>query len=266
VIRSFSARDMVLLNQMVRGDVEILSNFHGVGLLYKHLIGSSDTTTGTVNTHSIPAATGIPSADRIGLGLTLEVNRDSYVWTYAGCKITGMQHSFGTDQSSRVTFTFLGASETTAGSATTDSYDTLAPIRPSYTNITFDGTTKSANSVTITVENPVDEEINLGETTLNTEPDRTAVLRVTGSADIIFDSWTEYNLFANATDTSISVTSADSTYSLTYEMNKCRVTQATPHLSGRDRLRATIEWESFYNTDATENLKITVVDENATLT
>jgi len=264
-IRSFSTRQIITLNDLVKGDVEILANYDGIGVLFKHLIGSVDTTGTGPYTHTFPASTGIPSTDRIGLGLTLEFRRDgSLVWTYAGAKITGMSHSFGTDQASRMTFSFLAKGETTGSSATTPSYSTLLPMSPSHVTVKFDGTALDAANCVVTVENPVDETFLLGSTSLDKEPDRSDVMKVTASVEVLFDSFTQYAKFQNDSDVDVAIEVTNGTESLTYNLNKCRLTQATPHMSGRERLKATYEITSYYDTDATENLQIVLTNNDST--
>ncbi|RMF18884.1 MAG: hypothetical protein D6760_13545 [Deltaproteobacteria bacterium] len=264
-IRSYSTQQIVTLNDIIRGDVEILGNYDGIGLLFKHLIGSVDTTGTGPYTHTFPASTGIPSTDRIGLSLTLEMRRDgSLVWTYAGAKITGLAHSFGTDQASRMTWSFLAKSETTGSSATTPTWPTLLPMSPSQASISFDGTTLDARSVALTVENPVDETFLLGSTTLSKEPDRSDVLKVTATAEVLFDSFTQYSKFQSGADVDVQIKSDNGTESITYNLNKCRITSATPHVSGRERLVATYEITSYYDTTATENIQVVLVNNDAT--
>lgn len=264
-IRSFSTRQIITLNDLVKGDVEILANYDGIGVLFKHLIGSVDTTGTGPYTHTFPASTGIPSDDRIGLGLTLEFRRDgSLVWTYAGAKITGMSHSFGTDQASRMTFSFLAKGETTGSSATTPSYSTLLPMAPSQVTVKFDGTALDAANAVVTVENPLDETFLLGATNLAKEPDRSDVLKVTASVEVLFDSFTQYQKFQDDDDVAVEIVATNGTESLTYTMSKCRITQATPHMAGRERLKATYEITSYYNSTATENLQIELVNNDST--
>lgn len=264
-IRNLSLRDRVLLNSAIRGSVEILANYDGVGILYEQLIGSVDTTTGSVNTHTFPANAGIGSADRIGKSLTIEMRRDSsLVWTYAGCKIVSLEHTFGTDQASRMTVDFLGGSETTGTSATTASFPTLLPVSPSHVTVSFDGTSLDARSATVRIENPLDEPFLLGSTSLAKEPDRAGVLRVTGSVEVLFDDFTQYTKFDGSTDVDVQIVATNTTESITYNMNKCRLSQATPAVEGRERLSATYEFESIYDTDATENVQIVLVNNDST--
>lgn len=266
-IRGNSPQQIALLHRWAKGDVEILANYHGIGLLLKHLIGSvSSTTASSPYTHTIPnASSGIPATDRIGLGLTMQFQRDNGLFfTYAGAKITGMRHSFGTDQASRMNFSFLSKAATTGTTGATASFSTLAPMKPSQASITFDGATLSARNVTVEIQNPVDEVAILGSTTLGAEPNRSGVQKVTGSAEVLFDSLTQYAKLDGATDVAIVVTSTDATNSITYTMTKSRLTKGTPHNRGRDRLVATFTWETYYNSATTENCVIALVNGDST--
>ena len=264
-IRNYSTREIVKLTEIIKGDVEILANYDGIGILFKHLLGSVDTVTGSINTHTFPASTGIPSTDRIGLGLTLEVQRDgSLVWTYAGGKLMGLTHSFGLDQSSRMTLSMMGKSETTASSGTTASYSTLLPLKPPHITVNLDASALSASSCTLTVENPLDEPFLLGSTGLGAEPDRSVVLKVSASIDLLFDDFTEYDKFSAESDVDIQIVADNGTESLTYNLDKCRILSATPAVSGRERLTSTLDVEAFYNSDATENLQIVLANNDAT--
>lgn len=269
-IRAFSTLAVTENNRLVRGDVEMLANYDEIGLLFKHLIGSVLTTAGSPNSHTFPHdTTGIPSTDRIGLGLTLEFQRDgALVWTYPGAKITGLTHTFSTDQASRMSLSFLAgqAAESTSGSPTSPSFPTFLPMLPKEVNVTFGGVAIPATSVTLTVANPLDEPFILGQTTFGREPDRSDVLKVTLTVDALFDNFTDlYSKFpAGSTDLDVSVQAAETTSSLTYNLDKCRILKATPHAAGRERLKATYELEAFFNSAVTENLQIVLLNNDAT--
>lgn len=269
VIRQFSPVDLVLLGQAVRGDTEILAMYDGIGILFEHLIGSVDSSTGTPSsgftTHTIPASTGIPSADRIGKMFTSEYRRDgSLNWRYAGIKIVSVSHSFGTDQSSRMTVGFIGLSENRTAPVSSPTFSSILPMSPTHVSFSMDGTSLPARNVTIDVENPLDEPNILGQTTFGREPDRNGLLRVTGTAEVLYENHTQAAKFDGTTVVDIAIAAVNGTYSLTYNMNKVKLTQTTPHNSGRDRLVATYEWESYYDTDATENLQVVLVNGDET--
>lgn len=268
-LRSYSTREVVLLNRDVKGDSEILANYNGIGVLYKYLIGSCDTVTGaTVNTHTFPSSAGIPSTDRIGMALTVQVRRgNALFFKYAGMKPVSLSHAFGTDQASRMTWGWLGQSAafaTTGSDTTSGSYPTLLPISPSHVTISLDGTALVARNCQITVENPVDEFFALGSVDLAAESDRNSVFKVTGSAEATFPNTTQYDKFTAGSDVDIAIVATNGTQSLTYNLDKCRLTKATPHLNNRERLIVTYEFETLYNTDATENFQVVLANSDAT--
>jgi hypothetical protein len=273
-LRSFSPIDLVPLSTLVRGDVEVLANYNGMLPVFKHLLGSGESGNSTVYgnfyNHTFPDSQGLPATDRIGLGLSLEFRRDgALAWQYPGGKISAMSHTFGTDQSSRMTLTFLAKEDGTAPgdfAISTASWSTLRPIYPSHVNIKFDGTNLLCRSVTINVENPLDETFLLGSTGLATEPDRSGVMRVTGTAEVLVNETDTYGSFDGATNIDCQVIGValnagdNGTYEWVYNMDKVKLTQATPHNTGRDRLAATYEFEAIYNSNETENFQVGIIN------
>lgn len=261
-IRAFSIQQINELTTLVRGDVEIAANYDGIALLFQHLIGSVDSTTGAVAAfdHTIPADAGIPAVDRVGLGLTMEFRRDgSLVWKYAGCKPTAMTHEMNVDASSRLSMSFLGFSETTSGSPTSPTFPTLLPLLPSAVTVTFGSNVMVARSVSITVENPLDEPLILGQTTFGLEPDRSGALKVTATMEGFFQNFTAfYNDFSAFADVDIAIGANNGTEGILYNLDRCKILQATPHMQGRDRLMATVEIESYFSTDAVPAIQIIV--------
>ena len=261
-IRAFTIQQINELNTIVRGDVEMVANYDGTALLFKHLIGSVDSTTGGVAAfdHTIPASTGIPAADRVGLGLSLEFRRDgSLVWRYAGCKITGLTHEMNADATSRLSFGFLGQTETTSASPTSASFPTLLPALPSHVTVTFGSNVMVARSVSLTVENPLDEPFILGQTTVGLEPDRSGALKITATMEGFFTNWTAfYNDFSAFNDVDIAIGASNDTEGILYNIDKAKILQATPHNEGRDRLVATVEIEGYHSTTAVPGIQIIV--------
>ena len=267
VIRSYSPVDVVMLSQVVRGDVEFLATYNSIGMLLKNLIGSVDTTTGgAVSTHTFPSSAGIPSTDRVGLGLTGEFRRDgSLIWKYAGMKATGLTLTVSPDQEAQIGMSFLGMSETTTGTPSTASFAALYPILPSHVIVTFGSTRIAARSLNLTIANPLDEPVLLGSTSLSKEPDRSGVLKVTGTMEALFENFTDfYNQFDGVSVVDIAIRASDTTHSLAVNLNKSRLIQPTPHNNARERLVATIEFESYKDTTSTENIQFILGNDDAT--
>lgn len=267
VMRAFSAPEIVELSSVVKGPLEILANFNGIGILYEHLLGhASHTGAGDPYTHTYPGTGGIPDTDRIGLSLTGEIRRDGALnWRYSGIKIVSLAQAFGVEQSSRITLGVIGKGETNPAPAV-PTYPTLEPMRPSFVSVLFDSVALKARSAQISIENPCDEPYLLGGTGLSDEPDRSGLLKVTGQTEVMFSSLTQYDKFVSGAtvDIEIAVVAPTGGHELHYNMAKCRLTQATPHASGRERLTATYVWESYYNSDDTENIQVVLINADAT--
>jgi hypothetical protein len=276
-IASISPSALVELNALVRGDVEILAGYEGFQLLLLNLFPTEtdyttdDTPESGLDTHIFG---NIEGGDRQLHSLTLEFWRGTYaaadmVFTYPGAKITSMSHSFSVDQSSRITFGFIAKTETTGTSLSgTPTLATPAPLFPKHVGFSVDGGSSvlPARSVTINIESPVDETNVLGTVGLAREPQRSGVQRVTFTAEVLFENLTEfYNLFDGSTvvDVQLDANNGLATTlerSWTYDMAKCLITQATPHMSGRDRVLATVEGESYYDSASTQNVVVTLVN------
>jgi len=101
----------------------------------------------------------------------------------------------------------------------------------------------------------------MGEIGLSAVPERAGLLTVKGTAELIFENFDQYDKWgADSTAKMEIIATGASGESLTYTMEKTRIIQATPHMSGRDRLIGPIEFESIYNDENTENLVTTLVN------
>ena len=163
-----------------------------------------------------------------------------------------------------MTIGVVAKEETTGTSATSASYDTLLPMIPKDVNVLIDGTTLSATSVEVSIENPVDEPVGLGSDELVAEPDRNGVLKVTATIEVYFSDFTEYDKFKSDTDVDVQIVADNGTESLTYNLDKARIRSFAVPVQGRERLKGTIEAQSYFNSTATENCQIVLVNNNAT--
>ena len=267
-IRSPSVRKVVQLADIVRGDVVAVGNYQDMGLLLKHLLGSVDSVTSSTTTaHTFPASTGIPATDRDGFSLTGEMLRDGNIlWTYAGLKVTGFQLQAAVDSVAQVTWSFLGKSSTaTTGSGTAQSFPTLDVMIPSEITVNVQGSAQDAKSCSISVQWPVDEPYKLGSTTLAVEPKSSDTIEVTGEVVVLFQDMTEYDLFAAYTDTDLQISITNATESLVINCDKTRITQATPHVDGRNRLEATYQFSGYFNATATPGVQFVLTNDDAAI-
>ena len=266
VFRAPSKRVIDSLFSDNKGSVEFLANLDGPeGMLLKHFYGSTTKSGAGPHVHTYPATAGIPAADRIGLGLTVEILRASGIsFRYAGCKPISWRHDMPLGDFGKISVGFIGKSEALAGPGTA-SYATLAQQKPVQYSAKFDGgSALPIQSGFVEMENPVDEPAGWGSATFVAEPDRNGDLVARASLTMYFLNTTEYAKFASQADVDLEVTVTQGSYSLVYNMNKCRILQATPHKSGRDRLLATFNLEGFYDAAATENCQVVLTNNTAT--
>ena len=264
-IRTWSSRQYETLSVSWSGDIEVIANFHDIGILLKHFFGGV-TTTGAADpwTHTFPPTTGIPAAGRDGLSLTSEVQRDATAttWRYDGGKITGFGFTAAADSLPKFSFSLMGKGEGT-GTAGTPSYETWAPMLSKHIAVTFDGTALDAQSVNLNASFPVDEPSVLGSIEFGKEPTENDVLAVSGDVTVYFEDLVQYNKFDTLADVDIQIKVTDTaSRDLEFNLNKCRLTEATPAVSGRERLMATYNFVSYYDTDATENLQIVLKNDS----
>lgn len=258
-IRTYSTRKYVTLTEWNGGDAEIIANYQDLTILFYGFYGSTDKTGTTPKTHTFPASTGlgIPRPS-----LTAEVRRDTatQTWRYAGQKVVAFGFTGAVDSVPRMTWGFKGTTEGT-GTAATASYQDFDVMLPSHITVSFDGTALDATSVNINAAFSVDDPFVLGSTTFGKEPEETDNLSVSGDVTVLFDSMTQYNKFDGATDIDVSIAITDGANSLTFNLDKTRLTAATPNVSMRERLTATYNFTSYYNTDATECLQTILVND-----
>ena len=267
-IRSNSTRVVNELSNRIEGDIVLTGNFQDIGYLLYSFIGDVDTAGAGPYNHTFPGSTG--TAGRTGVSSTVEVRRDSdtRTWRYAGCKTTGFQIAASLGQSPQLTFSFVGKSEAT-GTAATASYPDFDPMLVTDMSISFDGgsTTVDATDISLNCAWPVDNPYAIGSAAFAKEPIDNDVLAVSGSATVLFEDgeMTEYGYFDGSTDVDVQIIISDGTHSLTVNMNKTRITAAPVNLSGRERLVGTFEWQSFFDTTATENIQIVLTNDDATI-
>lgn len=277
-----------LLTEAAHGDVELLANFHKIGILYEHLFGGTPTTVnedfdggnagGAWFTHTFPPTGGIPAVDRVGKSLTLQVKRgsgttpDRKTWDYPGGKIISLGHTFSADSASRMNVGFLAKTHDVDAAPAALTVPDFQPMLPKQITVTMQGTSHAkaticARSASIEIENPVDEAFCLGTLGLSREPIRSGALKVSGSIEALYTDNDQSEAWDLGEDVEIIIevaVGAQPNYKIQYKLAKGRLTQATPHLSGRDRLAATYEFVSIYNTGATQNCLVTLTNQDAT--
>ena len=266
-IRSFSTRQIIELSKLVRGEATIQADYQTIAYLLYLLIGDVDTTGAGPYTHTFPGSTGIPVAGRIGISATLEERRDgTLAWAHAGCKLVGFGLSVGVDAAMRAAVSWVGkTTDNTISPVASPTYFDFDIIKPGDVTVKVATVAQDAKSFSLNVGFPVDEPYSLGATTFSVEPGENDVLAVAGSFEVYFVDQVEYNIFKARTDTAIQLSCTDGTHSLTMNLNKCRLTEASVPVAGRERLVATFNFTSFFDTVATENIQAVVINDQVTI-
>lgn len=266
VFRSYSKRVIDSLFSDNKGSLKWLSNLNGPeAMVLKHLLGGLTLSGVGPYTRTYPPTAGLPAVDRIGLGLTIEILRASGLcWRYAGCKIQKYRHDMPLGDFATITADVIGKSEALAGPATA-TYATLAQQKPVQYTAKFDGgSALPVRSGFVELENPTDEPSGWGSATFVVEPDRNGDLIARAEIEVYFQNTTEYAKFASQADVDVEIKVTQGANSITYNLDKCKLLQATPHKSGRERLFGRFQVESQYSSAALENCQIVLVNDNAT--
>lgn len=261
-IRGFSTRSIVKLSEFVGGDMEVIANFQDAGIMFLHFYGQDPDTSGAgPYVHVWPPSTGL--ANRTN-SLTAEVKRDTTAktWRYAGCKVTGFGHTGAVDATSKFTWSLKGKSEST-GTASTPSYLDFNVMKPSHITVEIDSTSIPARSFALNVGWPVDDPYILGQTTFGVEPIESDVLAVSLDVELLVTDteMTEYAKYDGETDVDIAITITDGTHTLVYDLDKTIISTSPVNVSGRERLKTTMSFVSYYVSDAIENLKTTLTND-----
>lgn len=266
-IRSFSTRQIIELNKLVRGDATVQADYQTISMLLYLLIGDVDTSGAGPYTHTFPGSTGIPAAGRIGISATLEERRDgTLAWAHAGCKLVGFGLSVSVDAAMRAALSWVGKStDNTITPVASPTYLDFDIIKPGDVTVKVATISQDAKSFSLNVGFPVDEPYSLGDAAFSVEPGENDVLAVAGSFEVYFVDKVEYDIFTARTDTAIQPSCTNGTESLTINLNKCRLTEVSVPVSGRERLVATFSFVSFFDTIATENFQAVVVNDVVTV-
>jgi Phage tail tube protein len=264
---------------MVGGDVEMEhADRGGMGLLWKHAIGSSATAVqiGTTTAYQqihIPGSSG-----KVGLGLTAQVGRpqtDGTVrpHTYSGVKIVGWEFSCSDNEIAKLKLTLDGWNEATGTALASASYSASAGVfsfedastftlggtastggSPSMITITT-GTsvTTLVKGVTITGTTPLaTERFGLGNAGVKKEQLDNGFPTVQIKLDAEYTSRTElYDLLKANTTTALQLdfsqgdAGGTNPFRLSFIAPACKVLEGSPQVGGPDIVQQSLTLEAF---------------------
>ena len=225
--------------------------------------------------HSQPDVTNAPTvykhrftiADVLPAALTFEVFRDTTQFTtepnksfvYTGCKISKMEFACAVNEVLKCSVAVMGQQE--ARNTRTTSNPTFS--NSSYAVFTqgvvyYNGDDKEAQNVTISLENNLAYRYKLGSA-LTREPVPDTKLMATGSFEMEFQSWNEYDDFVNTTERALVVTftgpaiAGGQTYKIEFTMSQIFIEKVKCSVDKPGRILMTIDFRAFRNTAQTQN-------------
>jgi len=264
----------------------------GIGLLIKHMIGSSVTTPAQIDSSDAYAQIHTPG-DHYGKSLTFQVGRPEpgtgtvQPFTFVGCKCTQWELSLSDGEHLTLSTTWDGRDESTATALAAASYPDAALYNFSHATLKLGGTASTAdgettisggaavatviNSISVTGENPMAvERYGIGNAGLKNEPLENDYPTVTGNLDAEFSKSELYDVFKAATPTALQLSlafgEADTGIPFLFDFIAPAVLlkDAAPSVSGPDLVRMTTEFE-VYDDGTNPTFQIKIVSTDTTL-
>lgn len=251
----------------VGGDITFPVQFGGWTRLAYHAFGDV--------THSQPDITNAPTAykhtfkiaDVLPAALSFEVFRDTTQFTtepnksfaYSGCKLSKIEFSCNINEVLKCSVNIMGREESRVARSTSNpsfSTDTYAVFTQGI--VSYNGNDVEANNISIALENNLTYRYKLGSA-LTREPVPDTKIMATGSFDIEFQSWNEYDDFVNTTQRALTVTFDGPTIGgsikkqIKFTCSQIFIEKVKLSADKPGRLVMTIDFRAFRNTDQTQN-------------
>lgn len=248
----------------VSGGLDLELATKNMALLFKHLLGTVNTSGAGPYTHVITPG------DKTGLGLTMQSGRPGsggtvHPYTWAGCKLTGGELTFEVDKIAKLHLDVLGKSQTTATGLASASYTASNNVLAySHGALTVAAAAIKAKSGSIKWDIPMaDDRIFVGDTTIN-EPLENGRREASFSLDCEFEDLTAYNRIVNGTEAALSLAFTRSSDSITVAGNVRFDPPGTPALNGMDLLSLTLTGKFVATAADSTAMTVTVVSSEAT--
>ena len=268
VLSQHSPVDLSVVTEHIEGSSKFKGTYEDIAIIFEHLAGGVTTTGVGPFTHTSPPSTGIPFT-RVGKSLAVEVHRDQVnAFRYSGMKVISLGMSFEQSEGPVFDVGWIGKAESQETPDASPSYPaTLNPMKALELDLTVNAVSQKLFSAALAVDFPVDLTFLVGSKAQQKENIENGGLAVVCSGEICFDAVgvTEYLAFVAGLSThDVAIVATNGTESVTINMNKCIYTIHQPVLDERNRVRATFELESKFDTTATDAVQfITVNNESA---
>lgn len=264
---------VVRSRRAVSGDVTLEHATKGMGLLWKHALGSSGTATQVASTTAYEQIH--TPGDFLGKSLTIQAGRpqpsDGVVkaHTFSGCKVTGWSFSLTDGEIPSLTLTFDGRDEDTTTALATPSFTAGSQVFDfSQAVLKLGGTASTAagkvsiaggtqvatvvRSVTLSGSTPMAaERFGVGNAGLKSQPLENDTPTITGTLEAEFSKTELYDLFRNNTSTAVQLTftggliEASHNYTLDFIIPLSKFKTAAPAVGGPDIVPMSVEIEAY---------------------
>jgi len=261
----------------VGGDIVVEHATLGMGLLWKHALGSPIVTpTQIASTTAYEAV--ISPGDFWGLGLTVQVGRPepgtgtTRAFTYSGCKVTAWEFSVRDQETPQLTLTFDGKDESVSVPLAAATYLAGASVFDfSQATLRFGGTANRTaglttitggtaaatiiNEITISGEAPMaTERFGLGNAGLKAQQIENDIPTITGSLGAEFNRTELYDAFSGNVTQAIElelvgapIGASGSNERLVITLPACKIKGASPQVGGPDIITMSSDFEAYHD-------------------
>lgn len=275
------------------GDVTMEVATKGMGLLWKHLLGSGSGSTPT----QIAATTAYRQIHTpggfVGFGLTMQIGRPEpsgtvRPFTYAGCKISSWEFSLTDSEVPTLMIAVDGRSEATATALATASYPSGSTVFDfSQATLTLGGTASTTSGLTtvsggtaattiirefnVRGETPMaNERFGLGNAGLKAEQLENDTPTITGTLTAEFNKTEFYDVFTAGTTQPMVLTLTGAiiedtnAFTLQFLMPAVKIKAANPTVDGPDVVPMNIDYEA-YSDETNPVIQIVVISTDTAL-
>jgi hypothetical protein len=273
-----TAGEMYVSNINVSGSFDIIVHPDNIGLLLGATFGTeSDATVYDTSTDAYQhdftlieagTSTSLPN-------ITALIDRIVDVFSYDGLKVNSMELSAESQGFLTASFDIVGRDETEGASLETGlSYSALPPYQFKHGTIQVDGSDYAdVTSMTLNVSNNLETDLytlNSGQYMVEPEPQKR---EVTASLDVLYSSTTNTtrsNKFKSGSTISVSLKfvadeeiESGYPYELWFEMPLAYITEASPNVSGEERITQTLSVTATQDS-SNEPITATLIDSKDT--
>lgn len=275
------------------GDVSMEVATKGMGLIWKHMLGSGSGSTPV----QIAATTAYRQIHTpggfVGLGLTLQVGRPEpsgtvRPFTFAGCKIPSWEFSLNDSEVPTLMINIDGRSESTATALATASYPSGSTVFDfSQATLTLGGTAATTSGLTEVTggtavstivreftargESPMaNERFGLGNAGLKAEQLENDTPTITGTLTAEFNKTEFYDVFTANTTTALVMTlegaeiESGNNATLQFLMPAIKIKAANPTVDGPDVVPMNVDFEA-YSDETNPVIQIMVISTDTAL-